>query len=325
MQVLLTGATGFLGNNLLRLLLQKGHQVTALIRQDSRSPALADLDAELIQIALDSAVPLEKLDREFDCLIHCAAEIQIGRTKLESSRQANVVSTQALAQFCRTRNRRMVHVSTVDTLAYSPDGQPQNESNRLPAKPPATYVVTKSEAEQIFFAEVKAGLDGVVVHPGFMLGPFDWKPSSAEMMIAVAKIRPPFAPAGGASVADVRDVAAGIIAAVEKGRQGEQYILGGHNVSYLELWQAMARHAGVRPPRLKLPNWLARSAGVFGDIKTRLTGRETNVNSLATAMGQLRHYYSSDKAADELGYTFRPLDESIAACWEWIKSQGWNK
>ncbi len=323
MRILLTGATGFLGNNLVRMLLDEGHQVTALIRQRSVPPALAGIDVDLRQAQLDSPELTEKIPDDFDCLIHCAAQIQIGRTELESSRRANVESTRILAGICRERGKRMIHVSTVDTLAYSHDGQPKTEQDREPRKPPAAYVVTKTEAENVFAAELTRGLDGVIVHPGFMLGPYDWRPSSAEMMIAVAKLRPPFAPAGGASVADVRDVAAGIIAAIERARTGENYILGGHNLSYFDLWRLMAAEAGVRPPRLVLPNWLARGAGMFGDVKARIVGRETNLNSMATAMGQLRHYYSSAKSQLELGYTVRPVEESIAACWRWVKDMGW--
>jgi dihydroflavonol-4-reductase len=156
-----------------------------------------------------------------------------------------------------------------------------------------------------------------------MLGRGDWKPSSAEMMLAVARLKPPLAPAGGASVTDVRDVAQGIVSAINQARTGENYILGGHNVSYLELWQRMATTIGCRTPRFALPNWMARAGGWAGDLKAIVTRNETNLNSMAAAMGQLQHYYSSAKAIEELDYTLRPLDEAIEQCWEWIKERGW--
>ena len=323
MHVVLTGATGFLGNNVLRLLLETNHRVTCLVRQDQVPESLAGLKVELLRCDLASRKLDQTLPRDFDSLVHCAAQIQIGRTKLTESRQSNVVATANLATLCRSMGRRMLHVSTVDTLAYSPDGSPQSEHDREPGKPPATYVVTKKEAEQVFYGEIERGLDGVILHPGFMLGRFDWKPSSAEMMLSVARLKPPFAPAGGASVADVRDVAQGVVAAITLSRTGENYILGGQNISYLELWQRMATTIGCRAPSFPLPNWLAWIGGRAGDLKSIVTRNETNLNSLAAAMGQLQHYYSSAKAAHELGYTLRPLDKAIEQCWEWIKERGW--
>jgi dihydroflavonol-4-reductase len=323
MHVVLTGATGFLGNNVLRLLLQGNHRVTCLVRQSQVPESLAGLSAELLRCDLASRQLEKLLPQDFETLIHCAAQIQIGRAKLTESRESNVVTTANLAAICRAKSRRMLHVSTVDTLAFSTSGSPRSENDREPGKPPATYVVTKKEAERAFYHELKQGLDGVIVHPGFMLGRFDWKPSSAEMMLSVAKLKPPFAPAGGASVADVRDVAQGIVSAITQGRTGENYILGGHNVSYLDLWQRMAKTIGCRAPRFPLPNWLARAGGRAGDLKAFVTRNETNLNSMAAAMGQLQHYYSSGKAIEELGYTLRPLDEAIEQCWEWIKERGW--
>ncbi len=323
MHIILTGATGFLGNNVLRLLLQGGHRVTCLVRQTQLPESLAGMSLQLLPCDLAAPQLQELFPTDFDLLIHCAAQIQIGRTKLAESRVSNVLSTANLASICRARSRRMVYVSTVDTLGYSIDGSPRVEHDCEPPKPPATYVVTKKEGEKAFASEMARGLDGTVVHPGFMLGRFDWKPSSAEMMISVAKIKPPFAPAGGASVADVRDVAQGIVSAMTRARSGEYYILGGHNVSYLELWQKMAKRIGCRAPRFRLPNWVARAGGLAGDLKAIVLRNETNLNSQAAAMGQLKHYYSSAKAMDELGYSLRPLDEAIEECWEWIKERKW--
>lgn len=325
MRVLLTGATGFLGNNLLRRLLQAGHEVQITLRPGAGGRALDGLNYDPVYGDLADVQRLVSEVSDFDVLIHSAALIQIGWSRLEESRRVNVEATARLAEFCRRTGRRMIHVSTVDTLAHAPDGQPRAETDREPNKPSISYVVSKREAERKMEQQIAEGLDGIIIHPGFMLGPWDWKPSSGEMMLAIANGPTPLAPAGGCSAVDVRDVAAGIIAAMERGRSGERYILGGENLSYLELWQKMAAAVGKRGPRGKLPNWIARTAGAFGDIAAKLMRKEPVVNSGATTMGQLNHFYSSEKAASELGYRSGSLDEAVEAEWRFLTDYGYVK
>ncbi len=325
MRVLLTGATGFLGNNLLRLLLAAGHEVQVTLRAGAGGRALEGLQFEPVTGDLSNVDQLLAEADDFDLLIHSAAMIQIGWTKLSESRQVNVVATERLAEYCRLTNRRMIHVSTVDTLAHAPDGRPRTEAEREPAKPAISYVTSKREAEQKMLQQIEMGLDGMIVHPGFMLGPWDWKPSSGAMLLAIAGGPTPLAPAGGCSAVDVRDVAEGILKVAEHGSPGERYILGGENVSYLELWQRMARVIGKRGPQGKLPDWLARVAGLAGDWGGKLLAREPQVNSGATAMGQLQHYYDSQKAITELGYRIGSLDEAIADEWRFLQEFGYTK
>lgn len=324
MRVLLTGATGFLGNNLLRLLLAEGHEVQVTLRAGAGGRALAGLQFDPVPGDLTNVEKLLTETADFDVLIHAAALIQIGWSRLDESRQVNVRATERLAEFCRLKKRRMIHVSTVDTLAHAPDGKPRSETDRDPGKPAISYVVSKREAEQKMLNQIEQGLDGVIIQPGFMLGPWDWKPSSGAMLLAIAGGPTPLAPAGGCSAVDVRDVADGILRAVERGRRGERYILGGENLSYLELWQKMARAVGKRNgPRGKLPNWLAGVAGHVGDLAGKFLRQEPQVNSGATAMGQLQHFYSSEKAIRELGYRVGPLDDALEDEWRFLKEYGY--
>ena len=131
----------------------------------------------------------------------------------------------------------------------------------------------------------------------------------------------PFAPAGGCSVADVRDVAAGIGLALDKGVAGERYILGGHNVTYLELWTQMAKIVGRRPPIAKLPTWVSKIAGGAGDLAARFTSEEPQLNSAVTAMGQIHHWYSSEKAISQLGYQLNDYLPALTESWDWFKQR----
>ena len=324
MRILLTGATGFLGNNLLRILLEDGHQVTVTFRQQSDPRPFLGLDVEKVAADLNDPATLKAAVAKSDLVIHAAAMIQIGWTKLAQSRKVNVEATRHLAQAARLQGIRMIHVSTVDALALGSFNRPATELDIEPSKPKFTYVVSKREAELAFAEQVSAGLDGVIVSPGFMVGPWDWKPSSGQMMLAVAKQFTPLAPSGGCSVADVRDVACGIVSAIEHGKTGESYILGGENVTYFDLWKRMAKVVGSRPPIAKLPGLINSTAGRVGDLMGKLSGKEPTVNSAATKMGSLVHWYSSDKATKELGYQIGDVDVALADAWDWFKSNGYG-
>lgn len=325
MKVLLTGATGFLGNNLLRLLLEDGHDIVAAIRTNSDSRPLQGMNIEKVLCDLANPNNVSAIVAGVDIVVHCAAMIHIGWTKLEQSRKVNVEATRELAHASRLRGIRMIHVSTVDTLAAGSLERPTDENDTQPAKSGCSYVVSKREGEAEFMKQVESGLDGVIVNPGFMVGPWDWKPSSGEMMLTVASRFTPFAPKGGCSCVDVRDTACGIISAMQHGRCGQNYILAGHNLSYLELWRRIARTTGGRPPIGKAPNWAAMLAGRGADLFASITRQESIVNSAATAMGALYNWHSSDKATKELGYKIGDLDTALNDAWQWFKAYGYVK
>ncbi len=324
MKVLLTGATGLLGNNLLRALLHDGHEVKVLVRHSSDRRPTDGLEVEKAYAELADSSQIGLAVEGVDLLIHAAAMIQLGWSRLEQSLKVNADATKVLAEAARRRSIRMIHVSSVDCLAAGTRDHPSDENCLNPAKSQCSYVVSKRKAEQVFLEQVGLGLDGVMVNPGFMIGPYDWKPSSGAMMTELAK-QPLlfFAPGGGCSIVDVRDVAEGIISAVQHGRSGERYILGGHNMDYLELWTMMAKVMNRRPPKMALPNWMAVMAGRAGDLAGKFLKNEPQVNSAATAMAQLFNYYSSDKAKRDLGYKIGSVETALVDAWKWLKAYGY--
>ena len=330
MKILLTGATGFLGNNLLRRLIELGHELTVIVRTSSDLRSLDGLAVERVYGDLSASpivndLPLKQLVSTVDIVIHSAAMIQLGWKKLEVSLAVNRDATSDLAAACLANHKRMIHVSTVDALAAAayPE-QTCNESNLDPLKSECTYSRSKRAGDDAFLKCVQEGLDGVIVHPGFMLGPYDWKPSSGEMILAIAKQRIPFAPGGGFSVTDVRDVCDGIVSAITHARAGERYILAGENMTYFDLWCRIARIVGGKPPFRPMKNWLAKTVGFAGDCWTRLSGKETNVNSAALQMGQMFHYYTSEKAESELGYRIGSVEDAISDAWNWFQANGYR-
>lgn len=321
--ILVTGATGFLGNHLVRLLVDRGERVRVLVRPGADPRPLTGLDVEVVE---GDVCDVDSANRACDGatrVIHAAAMVRIGWAGLEAMREVNVTGTHLIAQAARRTGARLIHVSSVDALGLGSPGSPADEATPRGGKIPCPYVVTKIEAESVVGEEIDRGLDAVVVNPGFLLGPRDWKPSSGRMLVEVGSGAPLLAPAGGCSVADVRDVSAAILNALDRVEVRGPFILAGENVSYLELWRLFAKVSGRRGPVGKLGPVLRWGLGRGGDLFGRLTGEEPVINSAALAMSSLGHYYSSAKARSELEYRNRPLEETVVEAWQWFSDHGY--
>jgi dihydroflavonol-4-reductase len=172
-------------------------------------------------------------------------------------------------------------------------------------------------------AAVRDGLDAVVINPGYLFGPMDSKPSSGKLILDTALGKVPGVTPGGNVFTDVRDVAAGAIAAWQKGTSGERYILGGHNRPYAEVLPLIAARAGVKAPRLMIPRPVAGLVGAVGDLQYRLTGREPLLTSAAVRWSFCTRFrVSSAKAEAALGYRISPLEGAIDDALEWFRRTG---
>jgi dihydroflavonol-4-reductase len=323
MRVLVTGATGLVGNNVIRQLLDAGAAVRVLARQQSDPRPLAGLDVELANGDVCDRAAVERATEGVDGVIHSAGYVRIGWTDLAAARATNVAGTRNVAEAALARAIRMVHVSSLDALGLPERGDVADEETPPTNGVLCPYVVTKREAECVVLDVVARGLNASIVNPGFMIGPYDWKPSSGKMLLQVARGWGLFAPLGANSYCDVRDVAAGILSAYHRGRPGRRYILGGETLSYFQAWRIFAAATGGTPPVFPAGPLTRMGAGYFGDLLTRLTGREPDVNSAATAISSQRRNYSSARATAELGYQSRPLAEAAAAAWAWFRLQGY--
>ena len=324
-ECLVTGATGLVGNNVVRLLVSRGLGVRALVRSTSLvgESSLAGLAVDRVAGGLGDAAAVERAVDGVSCVVHSAAFVHCGWRHGDAMREVNVEGTRRIARAARRAGARLVHVSSVDAIGLRPDGEPADEETPPGVMPECPYVVTKREAERAVLEEVDRGLDAVIVNPVYMLGPWDWKPSSGRMLLEVAAGKGLFAPPGGNDFVDVRDVATGVLAALEKGRLGRRYILGGHGLSYLDAWRVMARVTGRMQPLGIAPGPFVRLAGWLGDLTAAVRGREGDVNSAATAMSMLDHNFSCQRARDELGYTFRPIEDTVQDAWGWFVARGY--
>ena len=325
MPILVTGGTGFVGNNVIRLLLERGHQVRALVRSTTPQLAFEGLDVELVEGDICDAESVSLACEGTEAVIHVAAMVKIGWSQLVRQRQVNVGGTINVAKAAHDKDIRMVYVSSVDALGIGTEEQPANEETPKIGKIPCSYVVSKTEAEAALQEVIHEGLDAVIVNPGFMLGPFDWKPSSGKMLVEVINKQPLIAPSGGMTLCHISDVADGILAALERGEAGRNYILGGTTISYFDAWCLFAEVAGTRPPKRKMGPAIRAIASFLGDIFGKISRREPDINSAAIKMGSLFHYYDSTRAVEELGYSITDSRKTIEDAWTWFQEHGYLK
>lgn len=317
-RILITGASGLLGNNVARLALKRGMEIASVSRSDRKNRAFEDLNIEVFPVDVGDREKLAKVfESRFDAVIHCAANIHIGWKCLDQGLQVNRDGTKYLLDEAGRRGIKFIHVSTVNTLAVGTKKSIVDEDTPGDGQIPCTYVVTKMAAERLAVDAAKAGQNVVIVHPGFMLGPWDWKPSSGRMIQALEGFAP-LSPSGGCTVCDPRDVAEAILNAIDRGVSGRHYILGGENMTYLDLWRRIRSALGKKGPFTHMRAPAKLIAGAFGDIVSKFLRDELEVNSAAIAMSSQFQWFNSQRAIAELGYQPRPADESIRDAVQWL-------
>jgi dihydroflavonol-4-reductase len=324
-RVAITGASGLLGGNLAAILCSDGHTVVATRRRGSRVDHLAHLPIEWCEADLDDAGALGRAFSGTDAVFHCAAAVSVVRDVSPAMHAANVTGTANVIEACiRAAVPRLVHTSSVVAVGLTTTGTPSDETATWNFDQECledAYSITKRDAEDLVRKNLSR-LDAVIVNPGYMFGPLDARPSSGRLIVDIVRRRVPGLTPGLNNFADVRDVARGMIAAWQRGRRGERYMLLGHEMSYADVFRLIAKVARVKPPRFNIPWPLALTIGRIGDLVER-TGREPLVNSIQIRYAFTKKFrFASDKAATELGYTISPLEPAIRDAIRWFEENG---
>lgn len=322
-RVLVTGGTGLLGNNVVRALLDRGVPVRVLARQGSGCRALAGLDVEIRRGDIEDEAAVEDACTGCELVVHSAAMVHIGRRGLGRFERVNVGGTRHVLEAARRSGARLVHVSSADTVGVVSLDIPADESTPFDSSIRIPYMVTKRAAEDLVIDGARDGLDAVIVNPGFLVGPWDWRPSSGAMLLSVGRGLGWLAPRGYGSFVDVRDVTEALLAAAETGTPGRPYLLTGETLSYLDAWKLFADVTGRPPPHGDLGPVLSRLAGFAGDVGGWFAGRELPVNSGALGVSDRPRHYSSARAGAELGFRRRPLRSSVEDAWAWFREHGY--
>ncbi len=323
--VLVTGATGFVGSAVARALLARGRAVRALVRPGSDRSNLSGLDLELVQGDLTDPASLARAVAGCGEVLHVAADYRIWVPDPAAMLRANVEGTRALMLACLDAGvRRVVHCSSVAALGLTGTDQPADETTPVdPAKIVGVYKQSKYQAEQAVLALVRErGLDAVIVNPAAPIGPRDIKPTPTGKMIAdAASGRMPAYVDTGLNVVHVDDVAEGHLLALERGRTGERYILGGENLDMGKLMALVAHAAGRSPPRIRLPIAAVWPVALVCEGLARF-GIPPLVVRDHLRMARKKMFFSSAKAKAGLGYAPRPAEVAIADAIAWFRAHG---
>lgn len=313
-RVLVTGGTGFIGQHLVKALVERGDQVVLLRRNRSNVRPLEGLPIEHAIGDVTDPASLKAAIRGCDTVFHVAALISY-RRRDNLMPKINVEGTRHVVEAALEAGvKRFVHTSSVAAIGYSEDGRPIDETAPF-NWPDAGYMLTKKGAEEEVQKGVAKGLSAVITNPASVYGPGSTGNSNKAFTQAV-----PGYPEGGMAVVDVDDVVQGLLAAEAKGRVGERYILASENLHWRELFAKIAKAMNRRPPGPILPGVMPVLGAVLENVGDWL-GQEPLLTRDMVRMSNLFCYYDNTKAVRELGLTFRPFDETVARTAEWVKQQ----
>ena len=323
MRVLVTGATGFLGGRLARLLVEEGYHVRASGRPGDPTDVLEDLDVSYRAVDLLDGAAVRGLTKGVEAVFHVAALVTFDPSLYERQWRINVEGTRLMLAAARDAGvRRFVQTSTVNTLGIPTLGQDGTEKTRFNWMPWGLgYMDSKRAAEDLVLEAAARDLDTVCVLPGTMFGPGDIFFSAGTYVREAARGRLLAAPSGGTTVAHVDDVARGHLLALERGRRGGRYILGGDNLSYETLYRVINQVVGRPGPFAVLPEGVLRWAGRRADTLRRFGIRIPFSEGMAKA-GSAQLYYRSSLAEAELGYRHRPAVEGVRDAVAWYEARG---
>jgi dihydroflavonol-4-reductase len=312
-RVAVTGATGFLGHHLCVALATAGADVTALVRAFSDTARLKALGVRSPVAPLDEPVLLAEACRGREVVFHLAGAVDFNND-WDLCRKVNVTGTANVLRAAASAGvKRVVHASSIVSVGATPEPVRLDEDSTWQLGGVGVpYVTTKREGEQFALA-FPNGPEVVVVNPASVIGPDDYSGSEFGVMCRRFWLgRIPLVFGGGNNFVDVRDVAAGMLRAADRGRAGERYILGGTNLSYTAFNGELARVAGRPIPRFRLPTPLARLGAAIGDRFKRKPSKRPLLSPAQARLLGLFFYYDCGKARRELGYTARPLRDTLA-------------
>ncbi len=328
MKTLITGPTGFVGSAVLRQLINAGHSVRALIRQNSDRRNLAGLPVEIFTGDLTDRPSLDRALGGCSALFHVAADYRLWARNSQELYENNVTGTRHIMEAAAQAGvTRIVYTSSVATLGLTPDGSPADEYT-----PASLADMIGHYKRSKFLAEVEVKrmaeehqLPVVIVNPSTPVGPRDIKPTpTGRMIIDAASGRMPAYVDTGLNLVHVDDVAIGHLLALERGEIGERYVLGAVNLTLKEILTALAVITGRRPPRIRLPHGLVLPIAYVSEAWARITdGKEPRVTLAGVRLAEKKMFFSTEKARRVLGFHPRPVEEALRDAVDWFRQHGY--
>jgi len=344
MLAFVTGATGFLGSHVARVLGEQGAQLRLLVRRTSDLRNLDDLqNADRVVGDLRDASSMAKALSGCDVVFHVAADYRLWVRDPDEMYRSNVGGTRFLLEAARKQGvRRVVYTSSVATMGFTSNYAAAETRTGDGARPRTTTVAdeespvsladmighykrSKFMAEQVAVEAARSGVDVVIVNPTTPVGERDIKPTpTGRIVLDFVKRKFPAYVETGLNLVDATECARGHVQALEKGRAGERYILGGENLTLKQILDRLAAITGLPSPTVKLPYIFALATGVVDEMVTgRLLGREPRATIDAVRMGRKMMFVSSAKAERELGWRTVPVDGALRRSVDWFRGNGY--
>jgi dihydroflavonol-4-reductase len=325
----ITGATGFLGAHVARVLAQRGAQIRLLIRPTSDLRNIEGLAAETAVGDLRDPASIEKAMAGCDSVFHVAADYRLWVRDPEEMFRSNVEGTECVLAAARKHGvERVVYTSSVATMGFAAAGRSKTgladeESPVELAEMIGAYKRSKFQAEQVALQAAANGQHVVVVNPSTPVGEMDLKPTpTGRIVLDFLKKKFPAYVDTGLNLVDATECARGHVAAWEQGRSGQRYILGGENLTLKQILDKLAAITGLPSPTVEVPHFVAMAAAVVDELWTgRVMGREPRATTDAVRMGKKKMFVSSAKSEKELGWRIVPVDSALARAVEWFRQQ----
>lgn len=328
MKTLVTGANGLLGSNVVRELLNRGHEVKALVRKGADTRTLKGLDVEFFYGDLLEKEQLAGACEGCDYVIHSAGKIAGLQTKFSDFSEINIQGTKNIVKAAEAAGvKRMVHVSSNCVFSGGTLEEPGTELSEFTGfRFNSGYVNSKYLAQQWVLSEVeKTGFPIVVVNPTIMIGPYDAKPGSSDIILKVLKDQLQLCPEGGKNFVDARDAAVATCNALTMGTPGECYLLTGENLTFAELFGRINRIYGKSAMRLLVPATILKGAGLVGNAIRAIVHHDIPLNLVNMRQLAYESYFSGNKAIRVLKLQQRPIDDAIRDAISWFISNGYLK
>ena len=322
--ILVTGGTGFVGSSLAIALHQKGHDVRILRREHSDLRAIGSTNVEHCIGDVRDRESLRKAISGCSVVFHTAAVISHWRKERELMFETNIVGTKNVVDTCLELGvHRLVYTSSVSAVGFRSDGKPADETTEFNWGPyDIGYRISKSRAEQEVWHGIKKGLPAVILNPATVIGPRDIHFHGGQIIRDVLRKRIFYYTKGGMNIVYIDDVVSGHLAALDRGRIGERYILAGENLTYKEVFTTTAEVVGGIRPFFRLPIPVVRFIAAGAEAVSMLTGSHPWVSQELVAGMEVQNWFSSEKARRELAYTTTPFRQAVGHTFDWYRNHG---
>lgn len=324
MKVFLLGSTGLIGNHTARELLKRGYEVKALIRKKSRKELLDGLNLHVFEGDIRDKDSLISGMKGYDVVVHCAAYYPRFSIRRKAETENALREIRNVMDACLISGiKKMLYVSSVGTIWKDKNGIGKESIPFDFDKIKGVYHRIKFLMEEEVKRYSEKGIEIIIVNPTLCIGEYETKPVQFCLIPRILKILP-FYTDGKMNAVDVKDVAKGIILALEKGRNSERYILGGENLTIKDFLKKIARIAKAPSPRIKIPHWLSLSGAYLSEFFSYyITKNYPSIPLSGIQMAKYSFFVSTEKAEKELGYKSSSVDNAIERAIDWFRKIGY--